>query len=144
MRADRIVSDEGKRDEGRLQLVERLIAGTGPTYDAMVHWAADLPRLTRNSRAMLRPGGLLMMHDFTLPPKRLLVALWRLYFILMRNTVARVFPGWKAIYDSLPRLIEQSRWLAELQHALARNDFADVKVDYQTLYGSAIVTAIKR
>ena len=242
MRADRIVSDEGKRDEGRLQLVERLIAGTGPTYDAMVHWAtlgidglwkqrmlacipegngplldlacgtgistlsiahrfprrrvvgvelrdeyleiardkakrgaignvdfvlcraedfesalsfdcitssylakyADLPRLTRNSRAMLRPGGLLMMHDFTLPPKRLLVALWRLYFILMRKTVARVFPGWKAIYDSLPRLIEQSRWLAELQQALARNDFADVKVDYQTLYGSAIVTAIKR
>jgi demethylmenaquinone methyltransferase/2-methoxy-6-polyprenyl-1,4-benzoquinol methylase len=44
----------------------------------------------------------------------------------------------------LPRLIEQSRWLAELQQALARNDFADVKVDYQTLYGSAIVTAIKR
>jgi hypothetical protein len=38
-----------------------------------------------------------MMHDFTLPPKRLLVALWRLYFIVMRNTVARVFPGWKAI-----------------------------------------------
>ena len=34
--------------------------------------------------------------------------------------------------------------LAELQHALARYDFADVKVDYQTLYGSAIVTAIKR
>jgi demethylmenaquinone methyltransferase/2-methoxy-6-polyprenyl-1,4-benzoquinol methylase len=104
----------------------------------------DLSRLTRNCRAMLRSGGLLMMHDFTLPPKRSLLALWRLYFFLMRNTVARAFPEWKAIYDGLPRLIEATRWLPELMDALARNGFADVKVDYQTLYGSAIVTAVRR
>lgn len=234
--------DDAKRDNARLELVERFFAGTGPTYDAMVHWAtlgfdslwkkrmlahvpeggrpvldlacgtgistlsiarrfpgrpiigvelrdeylqiarrkagrgaidnvefvlcraedfesalsfdcvtssylakyADLPRLTRNRRAMLRPGGLLMMHDFTLPPQRSLLALWRLYFLLMRNTVPRAFPDWKAIYDGLPRLIEETRWLTELQGVLAGNGFADVKVDYLTLYGSAIVTAVRR
>ena len=236
------VGDEAKRDNARLELVEHFFAGTGPTYDAMVHWAtfgidglwkkrmlaripagegpvldlgcgtgistlaiahkfpgrrvvgvelrdeylaiarrkakrdavgnvefvlcraedfasaesfdcitssyvakyADLPRLTRNSRALLRPGGLLMMHDFTLPPKRLLLVLWRLYFVLMRNTVARAFPAWQPIYDGLPQLIEATRWLPELQDALARNGFADARVEYQTLYGSAIVTAVRR
>jgi demethylmenaquinone methyltransferase/2-methoxy-6-polyprenyl-1,4-benzoquinol methylase len=237
-----LFGDWAKRDNARLELVERFFAGTGATYDAMVYWAtlgidglwkkrmlaripegegpvldlgcgtgistlsiarrfpgrhvvgvelreeyleiarnktkpaavgnvefvlcraedfesalkfdcvtssylakyADLPRLTRNSRAMLRPGGLLMMHDFTLPPKRSLRALWRLYFLVMRNTVPRAVPEWKAIYDGLPRLIEESRWLPELQDMLAGNGFADVKVDYQTLYGSAIVTAVRR
>lgn len=103
---------------------------------------ADLPLLVRHCREMLRPRGLLMMHDFTLPPKPWLVAVWRLYFMVMRNTVARAVPEWKEIYDGLPRLIEETRWLTTLQDALARNRFAQVKLDYLTLYGSAIITAV--
>src|SRR2546423_7905425 len=41
---------------------------------------ADLPLLVRNCREMLKPGGILLMHDFTFPPNRALVALWRIYF----------------------------------------------------------------
>jgi demethylmenaquinone methyltransferase/2-methoxy-6-polyprenyl-1,4-benzoquinol methylase len=235
-------ADDTQRDQARLALVERFFAGTGATYDAMVHWAtlgidrrwkrrmleripegtgpvldlacgtgistmsiarrfpgrpivgvelrdeylaiarekvqreaignvefvlcraedftstlrfdcitssylakyADLPRLTRNSRHLLRPGGVLMMHDFTLPPQRTLVLLWRLYFLVMRNTVPRLLPPWKAVYEGLPRLIEQTRWLDELREALARNDFDDVRLDYLTLHGSALVTAVSR
>src|SRR5688572_10209333 len=37
---------------------------------------ADLPLLVRNCRAMLKPGSVLVMHDFTFPPYRHLVALW--------------------------------------------------------------------
>jgi demethylmenaquinone methyltransferase/2-methoxy-6-polyprenyl-1,4-benzoquinol methylase len=103
---------------------------------------ADLPRLTRRSRDMLRPGGVLMMHDFTLPPKPALVALWRSYFVVMRNTVARAFPQWAEIYRGLPLLIERTRWLSELQRELARNRFTEVNVEHLTLYGSAIVTAV--
>ena len=83
-----------------------------------------------------------MMHDFTLPPKRTLLALWHLYFLMMRNTVARALPQWSEIYRGLPALIERTRWLPELQSELARNGFTDVKVDHLTLYGSAIVTAV--
>ena len=104
---------------------------------------ADLPLLVRRCGEMLRTGGLLMMHDFTLPPKPWLVAIWRFYFMVMRNTVARVFLEWKEIYDGLPRLIEETRWLTILQDELTRNRFTQVKLHYLTLYGSAIVTAVK-
>ena len=84
-----------------------------------------------------------MMHDFTFPPKPWLVSVWRFYFMVMRNTVARAFPEWKEIYEGLPLLIEETRWLAVLQEALASNHFAHVKLDYLTLFGSAIVTAVR-
>jgi len=104
---------------------------------------ADLPRVVARSRDMLRSRGVFMMHDFTLPPMRTLLALWRLYFVVMRNTVARAFPQWSEIYDGLPTLIERTRWVPALQSELTRNGFTDVKVDHLTLYGSAIVTGIK-
>jgi demethylmenaquinone methyltransferase/2-methoxy-6-polyprenyl-1,4-benzoquinol methylase len=104
---------------------------------------ADLPLLTRNCRDMLRPQGVLMMHDFTYPPKPALVAVWRLYFMVMRHTVARIFPAWGEIYQGLPRLIEETQWLATLQDSLARNRFSDVRLEYLTVYGSAIVRAVK-
>jgi demethylmenaquinone methyltransferase / 2-methoxy-6-polyprenyl-1,4-benzoquinol methylase len=105
---------------------------------------ADLPRLVRHCRDLLRAGGVLMMHDFTLPPNRFLLAVWRIYFAIMRRTVARVFPEWKEIYDGLPRLIESTRWLSDLQTALATNGFGEIELEYLTLYGSAIVTAVKK
>lgn len=104
---------------------------------------ADLPLLTRNCRDMLRPQGVLMMHDFTYPPKPALVAVWRLYFMVMRQTVARIFPAWGEIYQGLPRLIEETQWLVTLQDSLARNRFSDVRLEYLTVYGSAIVRAVK-
>lgn len=104
---------------------------------------ADLPVLVRGCREMLRPQGVFMMHDFTLPPKRWLVAIWRAYFMVMRNTVARACPEWKQIYAGLPRVIEETRWLPVLQEALAANGFANIRLDYLTLFGSAIITGVR-
>jgi demethylmenaquinone methyltransferase/2-methoxy-6-polyprenyl-1,4-benzoquinol methylase len=104
---------------------------------------ADLPVLVERGGRMLRPGGVFMMHDFTLPPRPWLVAIWRLYFALMRQTVARAFSEWKEIYEGLPQLIERTHWVALLQDALGRNAFTEVKLEFLTLYGSAIVTARK-
>jgi demethylmenaquinone methyltransferase / 2-methoxy-6-polyprenyl-1,4-benzoquinol methylase len=104
---------------------------------------ADLPLLTRNCRDMLQPGGVLMMHDFTYPPKPALVALFRLYFLVMKQTVARAFPAWQEVYDGLPRLIEQTRWLEVLEDSLKREAFTGVRREYLTVYGSAIVHAVK-
>jgi demethylmenaquinone methyltransferase / 2-methoxy-6-polyprenyl-1,4-benzoquinol methylase len=105
---------------------------------------ADLPLLVRHCHDMLRPGGVLMMHDFTLPPNRLLLAVWRLYFATMRQTVARAFREWKEIYEGLPRLIESTRWVSDLQAALAATGFERIELEYLTLYGSAIVTAVRK
>jgi len=102
---------------------------------------ADLPRLIDANRAMLAPGGVLLMHDFTLPPVACLRAVWRAYFAIMQQTVARVWPAWKEIYYGLPRLIEQTQWLSELPEVLRARGFVDVRVQYLTLYGSALVSA---
>jgi demethylmenaquinone methyltransferase/2-methoxy-6-polyprenyl-1,4-benzoquinol methylase len=102
---------------------------------------ADLPVLVRNCRAMLDHGGAFVMHDFTFPPRPTLVALWRLYFRALQALGGAFYPAWREIYRGLPRLIEETRWLAELPRLLADNGFAGIRTEHLTLYGSAIVTA---
>lgn len=104
---------------------------------------ADLPRLARNCRGMLNDGGVILMHDFILPPRPSLLALWRLYFRALQLVGGALLPSWNEIYYGLPRLIEETRWVAELQQALAENGFCDVRTEYLTAYGSAIVSARK-
>lgn len=104
---------------------------------------ADLPVLTRNSKAMLADGGLLLMHDFIYPPKRHLTLLWRLYFRTLQLAGTPFFPAWREIYFGLPRLIEETRWVAELHDALRADGFRDIRTEPLTLHGSAIVTARK-
>lgn len=104
---------------------------------------ADLPRLIRNSKEMLKENGLFLMHDFTYPPKASLVWLWRLYFAGLQTAGSRIFPAWREIYYGLPRLIEQTRWVPELQEALRTNGFRDIRIEHLTAYGSAIITAHK-
>jgi len=104
---------------------------------------ADLPRLLDSNAAMLAPGGVLLMHDFSLPPVAFLRAVWRAYFAIMQQTVARAIPSWREIYYGLPRLIESTQWLEELPPLLRERGFTDVRTDYFTLYGSAMVSARK-
>jgi demethylmenaquinone methyltransferase/2-methoxy-6-polyprenyl-1,4-benzoquinol methylase len=104
---------------------------------------ADLPRLVRNCRGMLNDGGLLLMHDFTLPPGRPLLALWHLYFRALQLVGGALLPSWNEITHGLPKLIEETRWLDELQRALAENGFRELRTEYLTAYGSAIVSARK-
>jgi demethylmenaquinone methyltransferase/2-methoxy-6-polyprenyl-1,4-benzoquinol methylase len=102
---------------------------------------ADLPLLVERSRQWLVPGGLFMMHDFTLPPNRAALAVWRGYFWLLQAVGSRIFPSWKAIYDGLPVLIERTRWTSELTTLLRERGFRDVTLERLTLGGSAIITA---
>ena len=104
---------------------------------------ADLPRLTTRSKAMLKEGGLVLMHDFTFPPTPALVRIWRLYFWLMQRVGSRFYPAWREIYYGLPQLIEETSWVQELTQILAEQQFERLSLEYLTLYGSAVITAIK-
>ncbi|MFQ5992451.1 MAG: class I SAM-dependent methyltransferase [Nitrospiraceae bacterium] len=104
---------------------------------------ADLESLTRSTRDMMKPGGLLLMHDFTFPPKAYLVWVFRLYFFVLQRLGSPLFPSWREILYGLPKLIEETRWVPELTEALRKNGFADIQTEYLTAYGSAIVTARK-
>lgn len=105
---------------------------------------ADLQRLTRNTKDMLVEGGLLLMHDFTYPPKAYLVWIWRCYFKTLQLVGNRLFPAWREIFFGLPRLIEETRWVSQLQEALRESGFRHLRLEYLTAYGSAIITARKQ
>jgi demethylmenaquinone methyltransferase / 2-methoxy-6-polyprenyl-1,4-benzoquinol methylase len=104
---------------------------------------ADLAQLTTHSKAMLKDGGVVLMHDFTFPPKPALVRIWRLYFWLLQRVGSRLYPAWREIYYGLPRLIEETSWIQELTDILTEHQFERISLEYLTLYGSAIITATK-
>jgi len=105
---------------------------------------ADLKSLTCTIKETLKTGGLLLMHDFTYPPKAYLVWLWRFYFYVLQRLGSLLFPAWREIFYGLPDLIQESRWIPELTAALRVNGFTDIRMEYLTAYGSAIVTARKQ
>jgi demethylmenaquinone methyltransferase / 2-methoxy-6-polyprenyl-1,4-benzoquinol methylase len=102
---------------------------------------ADLPRFATAAASWLKPEGTFIAHDFTLPPGRLLRGLFRLYFFLLQTIGAPLLPTWREIFYGLPRLIEQTRWVQELPEELQKNRFQKVRLQYLTLYGSALLTA---
>lgn len=104
---------------------------------------ADLGHLIPSIKDMLHPDGMLIMHDFTYPPKAYLVWIWRGYFKVLQWVGSLFFPAWREIFYGLPRLIQQTRWVPELRAELQKHGFKDIRMEYLTLYGSAIITARK-
>jgi demethylmenaquinone methyltransferase/2-methoxy-6-polyprenyl-1,4-benzoquinol methylase len=102
---------------------------------------ADLPVLTRNTKAMLVDDGLLLMHDFTYPPTPLLALAWRFHLKTLQLAGSPFFPAWREIFLGLPRLIEETRWVPELHEVLRENGFRCRHTEPLTAHGSAIVTA---
>lgn len=141
------------RDKGRrsgLTNVE-LVLGRAEDYVALQPFDAvvssylakyaELDILTRHARDMLTPEGLLLMHDFTYPPKPYLVRIWRAYFKVLRVLGTPLLPAWRQIFKDLPDLIETSRWTDELAAALQAYGFDDIRARALTLHGSTMVTA---
>ena len=118
----------------------------GRRFDAIVSSYlakyADLAVLARNAKAMLEPGGLVLMHDFTRPSTALTRRLWRLQFGIIRPLFGTVFPSWRTAFDGLPGLIEQTRWVATLVDALRDNGFHSVRIEEVSVHGATIVSAV--
>ncbi len=102
---------------------------------------ADIPRLARAAASWLKPDGLFVAHDFTLPPHRVLVRIWKMYFWLLQHIAGPLLPAWRAIFYGLPQLIQRTRWQDDLREALQSQGFQDIRVQHLTLYGSSIIKA---
>ena len=102
---------------------------------------ADLERLIRNIRRMLRKGGILVMHDFTYPPNPLFARAWECYFKILQTVGPRKYPQWSAIFRGLPGLIRGTQWVIELMESLRKNGFSDITLEYLTVGTSTIVAA---
>ncbi len=105
---------------------------------------ADLNALVQNMRKMLRPGGVLIMHDFTYPSSRIFVQIWKLYFKFLQTIGSWKYPQWRTIFYGLPELLQETKWTTELIQFLRENGFSDIHIQPLTFGTSTIVTATKR
>lgn len=103
----------------------------------------DLRDLIRNIKKMLRPGGRVIMHDFTYPRNRTFVSIWESYFKLLQRIGDWRYPEWREIFYSLPGFLRQTEWVTELTKNLKENAFSGIRLQSLTLGSSAIVMARK-
>jgi len=104
---------------------------------------ADLAPLVEHAVGMLRPGGLLLFHDFTYPANPILAVGWEAYFTLLRRVGTRWAPHWREIFYGLPEVIRTTRWVPDLMQEMARQGLTEIRVEYLTFGASAIVTGAK-
>ncbi len=104
---------------------------------------AELDLLVKNARAMLRPGGVLIMHELTVPVNPVFAALWRLQFRFLQAYGTWRYPEWEVSFRELPLLVKETRWLEDLTTALAAEGFSNIRVKPQLFEVSAIVSAQK-
>ncbi len=103
----------------------------------------ELGPLLANAGKMLRPGGLMIMHDFTFPSNRVYRSLWRAYFFFLRMIGNRIYPEWRTVFRELPRFLQQSTWLSEALASLNEHGFCDITRESLTFGTAAIITARK-
>lgn len=90
---------------------------------------------------VLRPGGVVVFHDFTYP-SNLISGLWSRYFALLR-LAGRFVTSWKVVFGQLDDLIKKSTWVDETKNALENRNFQNINCRWYTAGTAAIVSAEK-
>jgi demethylmenaquinone methyltransferase/2-methoxy-6-polyprenyl-1,4-benzoquinol methylase len=103
----------------------------------------DLDLLVAHAWRMLRPGGLLIMHELTRPTHPLFVALWNIHFKLLQAYGDWRHPEWNMAFSDVPLLLARTRWVDELIAALSANGFSDVEVENQ-IFGASVIVSARR
>jgi demethylmenaquinone methyltransferase/2-methoxy-6-polyprenyl-1,4-benzoquinol methylase len=101
---------------------------------------ADLDVLTANAASLLKPGGLLLMHEFTYPTNPFIALVWELYFSILQWMPSAQLRQWRAAFRGLPKLVRETTWVADLRHAMQQNGFTDIHTDSLSMGMAAIVT----
>src|SRR5262245_24776318 len=103
----------------------------------------DLDVLVANAWKMLRPGGLLIMHELTRPTRPLFVALLNTHFKVLQAYGRWQHPEWSVAFRDVPFLLAKTRWVDDLARVLKANRFSQVAIEPQIFGASALVSAKK-
>lgn len=102
----------------------------------------DMEFVAAECMRVLRPGGIVVFHDFTYPKGAAMRRLWKSYFSILR--FCGIFmPSWRPVFSRLDRYIEESRWELKTEKALRDHGFKNVNIEYLTVGTAAIITAEK-
>ena len=104
----------------------------------------DPDRLLDNVLPALRPGGVVVLHDFTRPTALLPRLVWRAWYAVLERVAPRRHREWRNVFDgSLRRLVSETKWVATFLAALQRRGYEQVRVYRLTFRSAAIVAARK-
>jgi demethylmenaquinone methyltransferase / 2-methoxy-6-polyprenyl-1,4-benzoquinol methylase len=102
----------------------------------------DIQRVVKEHWRIVKPGGLVVFHDFTLPRGKVANRLWCLYFHFL-HLGARFTKSWKNVLSELDKVIIKSTWVEILMKELNRTGFESINCKYYTLGTSAVVLGVK-
>ena len=92
--------------------------------------------LVKNCIAHLKPGGKIILHDFTYPKNPVVKRLWN-FFLTFLRLVGCFIPSWKDALIGLPKLIRRTNWLGSYSDVMKKSG---LKVSHQYLtYGAAAI-----
>jgi demethylmenaquinone methyltransferase / 2-methoxy-6-polyprenyl-1,4-benzoquinol methylase len=115
------------------------------SFDAMVSSYlakyVDIQKVIDECWRVLRPGGVVIFHDFTYP-KGLMRNLWSMYFALLRLAGRFVTP-WKVVFGQLNDVIKKSDWVDHTIYALKHREFQNINCRWYTACTSAMISAEK-
>ena len=97
--------------------------------------------LVKNCITHLKPGGKIILHDFTYPKNLVIKLLWNFFFIFLR-LAGYFIPSWKDALIGLPKLIRRTKWLDSYSDAMKKSGL-NVNHQYLTYGASAILTGTK-
>jgi demethylmenaquinone methyltransferase / 2-methoxy-6-polyprenyl-1,4-benzoquinol methylase len=115
------------------------------SFDAMVSSYlakyVDVQKVIDECWRVLRPGGIVVFHDFTYP-KGVICNLWNIYFELLR-LAGRFVTSWKVVFEQLDDVIKKSYWVDLTMDALKNRKFQNINCRSYTAGTSALVSAEK-
>ena len=101
----------------------------------------DLSKLTRNCHALLAPGGLLLIHDFTRPRLLLLRALYNVYWLILSLFLR--FSPWREAGRDLKKIIWRNDWVREFETVCRNLNCRLVETRWQPLQISCIAFFVR-
>jgi demethylmenaquinone methyltransferase / 2-methoxy-6-polyprenyl-1,4-benzoquinol methylase len=101
----------------------------------------DIYEVINECWRVLRPGGVVVFHDFTYP-SNLISGLWSKYFALLR-LAGRFVTSWKVVFGQLDDLIKKSDWVDKTIKTLENRKFQNINCRWYTARTAAIVSAEK-
>ncbi|HEV8405225.1 MAG TPA: class I SAM-dependent methyltransferase [Nitrososphaera sp.] len=101
----------------------------------------DIVKVVDECWRVLRPGGVIVFHDFTYPAG-IMCSLWNAHFAMLR-LAGRLVTSWRMVFEQLDKLIKNSHWVDETSCALLNRGFSNIDHRRYTAGTAAIVSAEK-
>lgn len=102
----------------------------------------NLNTMISECQRVLKPAGLLILHDFTYPKKLAYQIAWKIYFSIIK-TLWKFDRKWTNVFNELDNLIISTHWDSELSSILTSHGFVQIYKEFQTFETSAIISAFK-